>query len=315
MSDLVSVVIVNWNGRQHLQTCLPAVFAQDYAATQIIVVDNGSTDGSVEWLQAMPNVHLIRNTTNIGFARGNNQGIHAAQGLYIATLNNDAQPDPHWLSALVKAMSADERVGMAASQIRFAHRPDLLDSAGIEVDALGMAWNRHMGLPAVREPQTAIKVFGPCAAAALYRKAMLDQVGLFDEEYFAYYEDVELAWRARRAGWQCVYAPQAKVLHVHSATGQNGSAFKAYHVNRNRVWTLVRHYPANRFLLWGLFILLLDTATWLWPLVNGQTSALRGHVDALKAWTWAWRERRRYSSWRYRAPLAWPVPRETRIPR
>jgi hypothetical protein len=215
----------------------------------------------------------------------------------------------------MEAMSSDERVGMVASQIRFSHRPDLLDSAGIEMDVFGMAWNRHLGMPVSQEPREAIKVFGPCAGAALYRKTMLDQVGLFDEHYFAYYEDVELAWRARRAGWRCVYAPQAQVLHVHSATGQTGSAFKAYHVNRNRVWTLIRHYPFSRFVVWWLPILLLDVATWLLPLFGGRTSALRGHLDALKEWSWAWRERQRLSGWRSDVPLALPRLQALGIPK
>jgi GT2 family glycosyltransferase len=255
------------------------------------------------------------NDTNVGFARGNNQGISKAQGTYIATLNNDARPDQHWLSTLVEAMSGDDCVGMVASQILFSHRSDLIDSAGIEVDALGMAWNRHLGMPVTQEPQEAIEVFGPCAGAALYRKAMLDQVGLFDERYFAYYEDVELAWRARRAGWRCVYAPQARVSHVHSATGQTGSAFKAYHINRNRVWTLIRHYPTSRLLLWWPLILSFDVATWLWPLLAGRTDALRGHLDALKEWSWAWGERRRLSDWRHPVPLVFPRLHMSGIPK
>jgi GT2 family glycosyltransferase len=144
---------------------------------------------------------------------------------------------------------------------------------------------------------------------------MLDEIGLFEERYFAYYEDVELAWRARRAGWRCLYAPQAQVLHVHSATGRIGSAFKAYHVNRNRVWTFIRHYPAHRFLIWWPLVLLLDVATWFWPLLAGRTSALRGHVDALKEWSWAWGERHRLSDWRHPVPLVFPRLRMLGIPK
>lgn len=316
MSGPIAVVIVNWNGLQYLRACMPAVLAQDYPDFQVVAVDNGSSDGSAAWVEStFPQVLLIRNDTNEGFARATNQGIRATEEAYIALLNNDARPEPDWLAALVQAMESDERVGMVASQVRLAHRPDLLDSAGIEVDLLGMAWNRHFGRPVAQEPTEAVEVFGACGAAALYRRKMLAEVGLFDERYFAYYEDVELAWRAQRAGWRCLYTPAAQVLHLHSATGQQDSAFKAYHLNRNRVWTLIRHYPAHRFLVLWPLVLLLDTASWMGPLLRGRPDALRGHVDALREWRWAWQERCRHAHWSYSVPLAPPRFHADRMPR
>jgi len=315
MSESIAVVVVNWNGLQYLRTCMPAVLAQDYPDFQVVVVDNGSSDGSAAWVEStFPQMLLIRNDTNEGFARASNQGIRATEEPYVAVLNNDAQPEPGWLMALAEAMEAGERVGMVASQIRLAHRPDLLDSAGIEVDVLGFAWNRHFGWLAAHEPAATVEVFGASGAAALYCRKMLEEVGLFDERYFAYYEDVELAWRAQRAGWRCLYAPAARVLHLHSATGRQDSAFKAYHLSRNRVWTLMRHYPARWFLVLWPLVLLLDTASWMGPLLRGHTDALRGHIDALKEWRWAWQGRRQQAHWSCSVPLAPPRLHADRMP-
>ncbi len=139
MTEAVPVVVVNWNGLEHLRTCIPAVLAQDYPA-QAIVVDNGSSDGSVDWLRSTyPRVQLICNAANQGFAVATNQGIGLAAGPYVALLNNDARPEPGWLRAMVAAIEQGQQVGMVAPQICFAHRPELLDSAGIEVDSLGVA--------------------------------------------------------------------------------------------------------------------------------------------------------------------------------
>ncbi len=304
MAERITVVVVNWNGLEHLRACVPAVLAQDHPDFELVVVDNGSADGSVEWLRsAFPQVRLIGNDGNRGFAEATNQGIRATEGAFVAALNNDARPEPDWLSAAARAMDGDERVGMVASQVRLMQQPDQLDSAGIEVDTLGIAWNRRFGCPVDEEPEEVMEVFGPSGAAALYRRTMLDQVGLFDERYFAYYEDVELAWRARRMGWRCLYAPGARVLHHRSPLGRQRSALKAYLLNRNRVWTLIRHYPPDRFLLWWPLILLFDAGSWLWPLLNGRAEAWRGHVHALRAFRWAWNERQRWSQWPYNVPL------------
>ncbi len=315
MSEPVGVVVVSWNGLEHLRACIPAILSQDYPA-QAIVVDNGSTDGSVDWLRsAYPQVQVICNAANRGFAGATNQGIALATGPYVALLNNDARPEPGWLGAMVAVMERGQQVGMVAPQICFAHRPDLLDSAGIEVDVLGVAWNCRMGRPAAQEPTEPQAAFGPSGAAALYRRAMLDEIGLFEERFFAYYEDVELAWRAQRAGWRCLYAPRARVLHQHSATGRQGSDFKSYHLSRNRVWTLIRHYSAGRFLLWWPGILVWDMLTWLAPLLGGRTASMRGHLDALRHWRWAWEERRRCSGLRHPIHLIPPRIRATAIPR
>jgi len=282
MGDFVTIIIATWNGLDYLRECLPAVLAQDYPRFEVVVVDNGSSDGTITWIREhYPEVHILRNPTNVGFALANNQGIRNTDGDYVVTLNNDTVPEPGWLQALVDAVETSPEVGMVASQIRFYDRPDILDSAGIEVDVLGTAWNRRLGEAAVDEPKGCEEVFGPSAAAALYRREMLNEIGLFDEQYFAYYEDVELAWRARRAGWRCLYAPRARVVHVHSATGGRLSGLKAYYLGRNKWLTLFRHYPFRRLWYWIPALMIFDILSVFGSILRGCTLApLRGRFVA-----------------------------------
>jgi GT2 family glycosyltransferase len=284
----VSVIVVNWNGRHWLEQCLPAVLDQSCSSFDVTVVDNGSLDGSQEWLrQAWPQVHLLELGSNHGFAAANNRGIEAASGKWIATLNNDALPDRAWLEALLEGASG-ERIGMVASRIVLWGSPDVLDSAGIEVDRAGIAWNRCWNRP-VDDAAAELMVFGPSAAAALYRRDMLTSIGLFDERYFAYYEDVDLAWRAQRAGWRCRYAPQATVRHWHSATG---AAMKGYYLGRNKWWTILKNYPAAALMVMLPVILSYDLLMLLGQMVTTRSRAgLFGRWHALKNWRVAWAER------------------------
>jgi len=328
MARRVAVIILNWNGQRYLEGCLSAVFAQTFGEFEAILVDNGSTDGSVAWLKThFPQVRLICNPHNAGFARANNQAIRSTDAELIATLNNDARVEPGWLAALVEAVDSDPTVGMVASKILFADQPDMIDSAGIALDPMGIAWNRLGGMPdSSAEAAVPTEVFGPCAAAALYRRAMLDQIGLFDEDFFAYLEDVDLAWRARLAGWRCLYAPAARVYHVHSATSVEGSPFKNRLLGRNKVWLIAKNYqPAGRLLAHLPLIALYDLATIFYALVaRGNVHQLLGRVEGLAGLPRAWRKRRVVrgldrrkcaSPWhRHLDPMVWPwqVPRRYR---
>ncbi|MCU0521678.1 MAG: glycosyltransferase family 2 protein [Anaerolineae bacterium] len=295
MTESVTVVIVSWNGLQHLKTCLAAMASQTVTGTRITLVDNASTDGTAEWVRgAYPRVQVIANARNVGFAQANNQALAATRSEYVALLNNDATPDPRWLEGLLVVAESDRSVGMVASQITLAHDPGTLDSAGIEVDALGMAWNRDLGVPAVSEGGDVTEVFGPSGAAALLRRSMLAEIGAFDARYFAYYEDVDLAWRAQRSGWRCLYAPAARVSHVHSATADQISGFKAYHIGRNKWRTLYKHYPFRRLASWVPLMVLVDTLAWLTRLARGDTSAFRGRWQAWGERKVYWAERQAY---------------------
>jgi GT2 family glycosyltransferase len=290
---LVAVVIPNWNGRHLLNRCLRTLQAQTLQDVQIVVVDNGSTDGSVDWIALhFPTVHIIANPTNQGFAAAINQGIRATNTPFVATLNNDTQPDPTWLAALLEAVQPYPRVGMGASKMLFAHRPHLINSTGIAIDRAGIAWDRRGGEPDTHPDPHPTDVFGPCAGAALYRRAMLDQIGLFDPDFFAYLEDVDLAWRAQRAGWRCLYVPTARVLHHHSATGVEGSPFKSFHLGRNKVWLLLKNYPLPAGLPYLPLVVLYDLGTLPYRrMARGDWSAVRGRWRGVWDWRRAWRKR------------------------
>lgn len=300
MNARVSVIIPNWNGKLYLEGCLSSVMAQTYPDFEVVLVDNGSTDGSAEFVaRRFPQVRIIRHDENLGFAAGNNTAIRATRSPYVATLNNDAQAKPTWLDALVEAMESDDQVGMCASKMLYAHRPEIIDSAGLSPDVAGIAWNRRWGEHDVDDDAGPTEVFGACAGAALYRRAMLHQIGLFDEDFFSYLEDADLAWRARLAGWKCLYVPSAMVYHVHSATGGVGSPFKNYLLGRNKIWTIVKNYPSPQLFCYLPLIVACDLAAVAYGLlVRGDISPLRGRLAALRALPAAWQKRRAIQSQR-----------------
>lgn len=281
LSCRVVVVILNWNGRQYLEPCLRSVFGQEYQDLAVVLVDNGSTDGSLALVRThFPQVHIIENKENQGFAAANNQAIRASASELVATLNNDTEVDPGWLGALVRAMETDPRVGMCASKMLAADRREMLESAGIAVDRAGIAWGVAGGNADLDEaiPRS---VFGPCAGAALYRRAMLEDIGLFDEDFFAYLEDVDLAWRAQWAAWKCLYVPEAVVYHVHSATGKEGSCFKNRLLGRNKIWMLCKNYPFFPFLWYAPLILAYDLMAMGYAIAADRRGAVRGRIAAL----------------------------------
>lgn len=282
-SPTVSVVIVSHNGKKYLLRCLPTLFSQDYNNFEVIVVDNGSTDGLAAWLRAeYPQVTLIPNHENLGYCTATNQGIAASQGEYIIVLDDDTVLEPGFLTAMITAAETSEDIGMVASLIVLDHAPELIDSAGIEVDGAGLAWNRHIGQPAANEPDQPLDVFGPAGAAGLYARRMLDQIGWLDEDYFIYYDDSDIAWRGQRAGWRCLYTPKAKVRHVHSATSGKWSPFKSYLLGRNKLWTMIKNYPLGRFLLYLPVIIAFEVAAIGYGLfILRDTAALRGRLAAL----------------------------------
>jgi hypothetical protein len=292
MAPQVSVIILNWNGRHLLPACLAALDSQTLRDFEVVVVDNGSHDGSTEWLAAQfPTVRLIRNATNLGFAAANNQGIRVAQAPLIMLLNNDAYLAPDCLQKLVEAAAGASWAGMFACKILQHDAPDHMDSAGIEVDRAGIAWNRGWGEPIARHAQ-ALEVFGPSAAAALYRRAMLDQIGLLDDDFFIYYEDVDLAWRAQWAGWRCLYVPEAEARHVHSATTGRGSAFKARLLGRNKWWAILKDYPFAALAIYVPLMAALDLGAALAGSWRGRNlGPVRGRLAALRAVRKVWRQR------------------------
>lgn len=302
----VAVVLVNWNGARFLDACLDALAAQTLTPSQVIAVDNSSSDDSVERLGRRPWVTLVEAGENLGFAAGNNLGLAAVDSEWVALLNVDTVPAATWLAGLVEAAKAGgaELAGVASLQV-FYDRPGMVNSTGIAVDAAGIAWDRLGGV-GVDIAGAGAEVFGPSAGAALYRRAALLDVAepgaagepeVFDPAYFMYLEDVDLAWRLRLRGWRSVYAPRALVHHVASGTSGEGSAFKNRLLARNKIWTILKNYPRGPLLRRWPLILAYDWASVPYRLLAaGQTSALTGRLAALGGLSRALAKRRRIQS-------------------
>ena len=190
---------------------------------------------------------------NKGFAGGCNAGIAQAGGRFIATLNNDAEADPRWLEEMVAAMESDSAVGMCASKILFHGDRKRIDKAGHLIYPDGLNHGRGSGEPDHGQFERREEVLFPDAAAALYRREMLDTIGLFDEKFFAYGDDADLGMRGRLAGWGCLYIPTAIVYHVHSATAGEFSPLKAFLIERNRIWVMVKTFPLSLVLISPFF--------------------------------------------------------------
>jgi len=241
----VSVIVPNLNGRELLGECLASLAGQTFRDFETIVVDNGSTDGSADFVRAgFPWVAaVVENSANLGFARACNQGIEASRGELAALLNNDTEAHPAWLEELVRAADANPAAGMFAAKTLLFDRRDVIDTAGHLIYPDGL--NRGRGRLEVDRGQydQATDVFFPSGAAALYRRQMLDEIGLFDERHFAYGDDTDVGIRGRLAGWTCVFVPRAVVYHRYSATTGEYSPAKVFLVERNRIWIVWKYFP------------------------------------------------------------------------
>jgi hypothetical protein len=279
--ELISVIVLNYNGRGFLNGCLTSLASQTYSDFEVIVVDNGSRDGSPEYIEEnYPWVRLAKNDENLGFAGGTNVGIRAAKGEFVITLNNDSRADSRFIEELIKPM-ADPEVGVCAAKMLF---PDgRINSAGICISRSGAAWDRGMFEPDRGQYEFVEEVFGACAGAALYRREMLDEIGLFDEDFFLYLEDVDLAFRARLAGWKCLYVPGARVIHHHGGTAGVGSDLAVYYGNRNIVWYPIKDFPFRLLITSLPFIVARNLAVIPYYALRGQGGViLKSKLDALK---------------------------------
>ncbi len=295
-----SIVIPTWNGAHHLPTCLEALVKQDLRDVEIIVVDNGSSDDTADVLAAFDGVTCLVLPRNVGFARAVNAGIRASTGRVVVLLNNDTEVAQGWLSALLAPLEADASLGMCTSKLRLFDRREHLHTTGDLVTLDGLAANRGFGERDVGQYDDRLDVFGANAAAGAYRRSMLDAIGLFEPAFESYFEDVDLAWRARLAGWGCRFVPEAVVFHHVSATG--GGSYASYRVARNRLWTLARNYPTALARRHGASILRTQFRIAIDALRHVRGAAaratLRGQlVGALTAGRW-WTARKRIAATR-----------------
>lgn len=250
---VISVIIVIWNSGRELPYCLENLSKQTFKDFEVIVVDNGSSDGACSNLQTdWPTLHLqiISLEKNNGFAVANNIGVRAAQGRWVALLNADAFPEQDWLHELETAARENPQYNFFTSRQIQAHQPELMDGAGDEYHVSGLAWRRYYGRESITYGLQMEEVFGACAAAALYAREDFLKVGGFDEDYFSYFEDVDLSFRLRIAGGRCLYVSAAIVSHVGSASSGKMSDFVIYHGHRNLVWTYFKNMPGILFWLY-----------------------------------------------------------------
>lgn len=304
MNPKVAIIILNWNGWEDTIECLESLYKISYSNYDVILVDNGSEDGSIEKikgyaegkieveskffeysdenkpikiieytreeaeaggereeneiadLQSNKKLILIKNEKNYGFAEGNNIAIRYAlkekNVKYLALLNNDTEVEPDWLEELVKVVELDDRVGSCQPKMLSLTNPKMIDALGISITKNGDAIQAGYGSEDTVEYNHGKEIFGACAGAVLYKREMLTQIGLFDEDFFAYYDDVDIALRARLARWTCRYVPKAIVYHVHSATLGKNSPLKVYYLTKNEFYYKIKNLPTSiviRFLM------------------------------------------------------------------
>ncbi len=243
---LLSIIIPHYNGAHHLPPCFSALRGQTYPHLEIILVDNGSTDESVAVTRRnFPEVEIIELGRNLGLTGAINRGIARASGEVIVSLNNDTEAAPGWAEALVDALQAHPEAGIVASKMLLFDRRDTLHSAGDGFGLDGIPLNRGVWQKDEGQFDRDTYIFGGCGGAVAYRREMLAEIGLFDEDLFMYLEDVDLNWRAQLAGYRAVFAPQAVVYHRLSATG--GGVIASYYTGRNTIFVLAKNLPGSIF--------------------------------------------------------------------
>ncbi|MBM3154542.1 MAG: glycosyltransferase family 2 protein [Chloroflexi bacterium] len=290
---MISVIIVNWNGKQHLDDCLSSLRRQTFTDFEIIMVDNGSTDDSVAYVQsAFPEVQIISLPINTGFCVGNNCGIRAAQGGYIALLNNDTEVDPHWLEELYRALESTPQAGFCASKILLFDQRNILDSAGDYYSCYGAAGKIGRLKPDQRLYDQAKEVFGASGAAAIYRRAMLEEIGLLDEDFFMIYEDVDLSFRAQLMGYSCLYVPTARVYHKVNASVGFISDRYIYYGHRNVEYVYMKNMPSPILVEYLPIHILYTAVAFVFFAMKRKVSVfVRSKVDAFKSLPIVWRKR------------------------
>lgn len=281
--DNVSVIIVNWNGKRYLSECLDGLRRQICQPQYITLVDNGSSDGSIKFVtQNYPEVSTISLAENFGFSLANNIALKTAKTEFVALLNNDAVAHPLWLKNLIDALRSYPEAGFAASKMLFYQHPEIIDRAGDGYTKAGTGLLRGRGEPEYSYSRKEW-IFGACAGAALYRTCMFDDIGLFDEDFFLLFEDVDLSFRAQLRGYKCLYVPEAIVYHRASSSIVYDSPLSVYYSHRNLEWVYIKNMPFRMFLRTILFHLVYDIAAFLYFAINGRAKDfVKAKWDALK---------------------------------
>ena len=284
MLPSVTVVIVNWNSGELLKECLLSLNKQTIQPCCVLVMDNGSTDGSDCIAEQFPGIKLHRLKFNYGFAIANNLAFDICTSDYVALLNPDAFPKSDWIEQLLTAAEANPDVAAFGSRQLVHGKKDILDGIGDVYHISGLVWREGFGRPQSLDDLISRYIFSPCAGAALYSRKSISSVGGFDQDFFCYVEDVDLGFRLRLAGYKSLYVPEAVVSHIGSGTsGGQHSDFSIYYGHRNLVWTFVKNMPG--ILFWALLPIhiLLNILTVIYFIYLGKTGVIiRAKIDAIK---------------------------------
>lgn len=306
MPPLASIVVLSWNGLEHLDTCLGSLCRQTLADVELILVDNGSTDGTAEYVrERFPNVRIERLERNAGVPGGMNHGLRAARGAFVGMLNNDTEIDPRWAEACVTALRDHPEAGAIASRIRLFWRRTHLDTAGDLFFRAGMVGKRGWLEADGADFDRPAWVFSACAGAAFYRREALDAAGLFDEDYEACIEDVDLSFRIQLAGWRCLYVPEAIVYHKLGATVGQGLVRPEHQLrmHRNLWYTRIKDLPGRLWLRYLPDMLLAEALVLAASARSGRLGvALRARGQVLRALPSLLRKRRSIQSRRRATP-------------
>lgn len=245
VNPIFSVLVINWNGKHHLEECFDSVLGQSFRDFEVFLVDNASTDGSVEYVRGRygERVHCIVLPGNLGFAGAYNVAIPKSRGAYVILLNNDTRVERDWLRSLAEAVARHPDAGMFTPKVLEYGDPERIDNTGHVIYRDGLSRGRHRLERDDGRFDREEEVIFPSGCAGVYKREMLDRIGLLDESYFSFGEDTELGLKGRWAGYACYYVPGARVYHKYSATWGKYSPEKAFLVERNRMWILWKHFP------------------------------------------------------------------------
>jgi GT2 family glycosyltransferase len=283
----LSVIVPNYRRPELLMRCLSSLEAcREDIAVQVVVVDDGSGDESCELVREhFPEVLLVALESNCGYPSAVNAGLRMSTGEWVLTLNNDTVIEDGTLRSLLATARSSPGIGSVAAQQRFLSHPRVIYSAGVTVDQRGQASDRLIGHPLADSEAEPIEVFAACGAAALYRRAMLDELGGFDERFLFGLEDVDIGWRGRMRGWRCLYAPSAVVYHDLGGTIPYGSETRFVQAGRNRLLLIAKNMSTGQLLRYGHRLFMFDLLYVLHGLVRGGTLApLRGRWQGMRMW-------------------------------
>ncbi len=297
---LVSLLILNWNGGNLLTACLDSLFAATYRPLQVIVVDNASTDNSLDILQCYKDVNVLHNPTNLGYAGGNNRALPLLRGDYVAVLNNDITVDPLWLDSAIHYLEADPSLGIVSCRQMQSFQKELIDSlyhvCSVELTFEAFAHNMPYD-PTNQRHTTPSRVLSAQGASMIIRRSVFESLAGFDERFWAYHDDSDLCLRALQCGWQCLYTPGSVVYHEGSISFGRKSASSIYYFERNRIWFIYKHFPASIIARQLPWIVLGEARRFRGKLIDGVFGAyMRARIDALRGLHFFRQERRTHLS-------------------